>query len=311
MNQVNRPTAAEWHEHLSRILKQDGLQRCALFPRDYRHIKFAGMPCPQCARVARANVLTKQPRIDATLNPSNPVRPSPPAASVPLGGLEIFLYLALAIFIIYSIISLVQDDSGLPKKSTIVSTESISNPLSNGSQNSLSAYNFSKTAPAEPLAKPKQQPAATKQPIPLPGKLVQDIQTALNQRGFNAGPADGVIGPRTKAAISSVQKVLRLTVDGLPSQALLAEIASMPVSGRISIGEVIARVSSIRKGSKYFQLELYSYDLPGVRVGDFVFIKSAVVTAKIYKIKGKFAWAETINGNSNLITEWQVVRKIN
>ena len=148
MNQVNRPTAAEWHEHLSRILIQDGLQRCTLFPRDYRHIKFAGMPCPQCARVARANVLTKQPRIDATLNPSNPVRPSPPAASVWLGGPEFFLYMALAIFIIYLIISKVQDDSGPPKKSTIVSTESISNPRSSGSQNSLSAYNFSKTAPA-------------------------------------------------------------------------------------------------------------------------------------------------------------------
>ncbi|MFY9348674.1 MAG: hypothetical protein WAO93_13085, partial [Orrella sp.] len=66
-----------------------------------------------------------------------------------------------------------------------------------------------------------------------------------------------------------------------------------------------------RKGSKYFKLELYSYDLPGVRVGDFVFIKSAVVTAKIYYIEGKFAWADTIYGNPNLITEWQVVRKIN
>ena len=65
---------------------------------------------------------------------------------------------------------------------------------------------------------------------PTPDKLVQDIQAALNQKGFNAGPADGFIGPQTKAAISSAQKLLGLIVNGIPNQGLLVAITSMTTS---------------------------------------------------------------------------------
>ncbi len=62
---------------------------------------------------------------------------------------------------------------------------------------------------------------------PTPDKLVQDIQTALNQKGFNAGPADGFIGPQTKAAISAAQKLLGFVVNGAPNEALLVAIGSL------------------------------------------------------------------------------------
>ena len=146
--------------------------------------------------------------------------------------------------------------------------------------------------------------------MPLPGKLVQDIQTALNQRGFNAGPADGVIGPRTKAAIRQAQKILGLTVDGLPSQALLAAVTSSSFDAEARrISFVIGRVSFVFTGQSRFELELFND--PNVRVGDLVFIKSATVTARIEKIKGKFAFADVIKGNPDLITAWAVIRKIN
>lgn len=62
---------------------------------------------------------------------------------------------------------------------------------------------------------------------PTPDKLVQDIQAALNQKGFNAGPADGFIGPQTQAAIRQAQVQLGLAVTGQPNPDLLARISSM------------------------------------------------------------------------------------
>lgn len=48
MSSIKRPTAAEWHEHLTEILENQGLSRCDRFPNNYRHIRFTGKPCPQC-----------------------------------------------------------------------------------------------------------------------------------------------------------------------------------------------------------------------------------------------------------------------
>jgi peptidoglycan hydrolase-like protein with peptidoglycan-binding domain len=172
-------------------------------------------------------------------------------------------------------------------------------------------YKISCKAATKTAAKPKQQiPAPSQKPTPLPDKLVQDIQTALNQRGFNAGPADGVIGPRTKAAISSVQRVLGRVVNGLPSQALLAEIASSSFDAEARrISFVIGRVSFVFTRQRRFELELFNE--PSVRVGDLVFIKAASVTARIDKIEGKFAFADVIEGNPDLIKTWAVIRKNN
>ena len=92
-------------------------------------------------------------------------------------------------------------------------------------------YKISCTAPSRAAAAPKPSaPPTTAPAAPTPDKLVQDIQTALNQKGFNAGPADGFMGPQTQAAISSAQKALGLLpITGVPSDALLAAIKGMAV----------------------------------------------------------------------------------
>ena len=56
--------------------------------------------------------------------------------------------------------------------------------------------------------------------------LVEDVQTALSEAGYNPGPADGLIGPRTREAISAYQKANGLTADGMPSSALLDHLHS-------------------------------------------------------------------------------------
>jgi peptidoglycan hydrolase-like protein with peptidoglycan-binding domain len=53
---------------------------------------------------------------------------------------------------------------------------------------------------------------------------VRDIQAGLGRLGYDAGPADGKTGPRTRAAIRQYQERNSLLVDGQPSATLLAHI---------------------------------------------------------------------------------------
>ncbi|WP_431856048.1 peptidoglycan-binding domain-containing protein [Azospirillum sp.] len=50
---------------------------------------------------------------------------------------------------------------------------------------------------------------------------VTDAQEQLNERGFNAGTADGKPGSRTQAAIRAYQKKAGLPVDGCVSKELV------------------------------------------------------------------------------------------
>ncbi|WP_244606416.1 lytic murein transglycosylase [Arsenicitalea aurantiaca] len=52
----------------------------------------------------------------------------------------------------------------------------------------------------------------------------QEVQTLLSRRGFDAGPSDGVIGPRTRQAIIAFQRQRGLLPDGFPSGRLLAAL---------------------------------------------------------------------------------------
>jgi TonB family protein len=61
-----------------------------------------------------------------------------------------------------------------------------------------------------------------------PDKLVQDLQTALNEKGFNAGVVDGLIGPQTQAAITEALRVLGMNSNGEPSNRLLNALKAMP-----------------------------------------------------------------------------------
>jgi hypothetical protein len=49
---------------------------------------------------------------------------------------------------------------------------------------------------------------------------VKNIQYALGRLGYDAGPADGSLGPRTRAAISRYQRDNGLAADGQPSAQL-------------------------------------------------------------------------------------------
>jgi peptidoglycan hydrolase-like protein with peptidoglycan-binding domain len=93
-------------------------------------------------------------------------------------------------------------------------------------------------------------------------QLVQSIQTSLNQRGYNVGPADGVFGPSTRRAILVYQGDANLPLTGEASRQLLTHLASSdiePGSGGIDNGEVTAQLT------KEIQAELNRL---GYQVGD-------------------------------------------
>jgi S1-C subfamily serine protease len=53
---------------------------------------------------------------------------------------------------------------------------------------------------------------------------VIDVQAALAALGYDPGPADGILGSKTRAAIRAYQAALGLRVDGEVSDALLASL---------------------------------------------------------------------------------------
>ena len=56
----------------------------------------------------------------------------------------------------------------------------------------------------------------------MSGNLVQNVQRALKERGFNPGPIDGIYGPKTRAALHKFQKANHLAVGGMTKESLRA-----------------------------------------------------------------------------------------
>jgi Putative peptidoglycan binding domain len=72
-------------------------------------------------------------------------------------------------------------------------------------------------APAPAAYAPPPPPASH-------GSLTQAVQIQLIRLGYLQGPADGVLGPQTSAAISNFERATGMPVDGAPSPPLLARL---------------------------------------------------------------------------------------
>ena len=68
---------------------------------------------------------------------------------------------------------------------------------------------------------------------------LQTMQRALNEMGFDAGTADGQLGPRTQTAIRRYQDHYALPVDGYPAPSVLAHVeqthAAAAAANRLSL----------------------------------------------------------------------------
>ncbi|MDN3524252.1 lytic murein transglycosylase [Halomonas sabkhae] len=66
---------------------------------------------------------------------------------------------------------------------------------------------------------PREQP-------PLKRSDVRDMQRLLNERGYNAGTPDGILGPNTRRGLRAFQRDIGVTPDGFATQALLERLRS-------------------------------------------------------------------------------------
>ncbi|MEQ8346300.1 MAG: peptidoglycan-binding protein [Sneathiellaceae bacterium] len=76
-----------------------------------------------------------------------------------------------------------------------------------------------------PNAVPAHAPASLLHTIAYDATVAR-VQQALNARGLDAGPVDGLMGSRTRSAIIAYQQQNNLLVTGQASQSLLAHIAT-------------------------------------------------------------------------------------
>jgi len=58
----------------------------------------------------------------------------------------------------------------------------------------------------------------------LSRQTIRSLQSRLNRRGFDAGSADGVLGPATRTAIRAFQRSHGMVADGYPSARVLAAL---------------------------------------------------------------------------------------
>jgi peptidoglycan hydrolase-like protein with peptidoglycan-binding domain len=89
-------------------------------------------------------------------------------------------------------------------------------------------------------------------------QLVQSIQTALNQQGYNAGAADGVFDSVARSAILAYQGDFDLPLTGEPSPQLLTHLASSslePGAAGVYDGGYVSQVTAIQL-NKDIQVEL-------------------------------------------------------
>ena len=116
-------------------------------------------------------------------------------------------------------------DSGVPPEGTAPVSERSSDPPEKGPEAEMPATVFpgdAATAPARTPA-PDREPAGASapspaDPAPTPGppdaERIRAVQRALARLGYDPGPADGLMGPRTRAAIRAFQAASGLAADG-------------------------------------------------------------------------------------------------
>lgn len=75
---------------------------------------------------------------------------------------------------------------------------------------------------------PASSPAA---PVKLESETVTEVQRRLNERGFDAGPVDGIFGKRTESALREFEKSRGLPVDGVLDSTTYTHLMRKPVFG--------------------------------------------------------------------------------
>jgi peptidoglycan hydrolase-like protein with peptidoglycan-binding domain len=79
--------------------------------------------------------------------------------------------------------------------------------------------------PGRPGEPPPEQPQR------LTKEQIQQVQERLQAEGFDPGPADGLLGPKTEAALRQYQEKQGLPVSGEPDEETLERLQIPPAPG--------------------------------------------------------------------------------
>lgn len=74
------------------------------------------------------------------------------------------------------------------------------------------------------MGRPGIQQSWPRDQVPLTRAQVRELQEALNNRGYNVGVADGIMGPNTRNGLRAFQRDQGLVPDGFATQSLLQTI---------------------------------------------------------------------------------------
>ena len=108
------------------------------------------------------------------------------------------------------------------------------------------------------------QPATSPTPAAYVAYSVRNVQLALNQLGYNAGAADGAMGPKTRAAIRAYQIDSGLPASGEPSVALHERLQTSLAGGGSDSPATPAGPSATLISEVQGELRLRGYAVPTV-----------------------------------------------
>lgn len=91
-------------------------------------------------------------------------------------------------------------------------------------------------------------------------QVVQEIQRSLNQRGYNAGPSDGVFGPGTRVAILAYQADAGLPQTGEASRHLQRHLRSSGIVAGTGAGQTLVSSAQLNQEIKV-ELNRLGYDV--------------------------------------------------
>jgi TonB family protein len=239
MSSIKRPTAAEWQEHLTEVLENQGLSRCERFPKDFKHIKFAGKPCPQCQLEAMQSVRELNKKYSTASSgylqggghskyqTTNQAPPKLPSTKSEFGGLKILL-IAVLVIVAFVFISNMFGEESVPSRPTAANKKSTSTSVV------YDAAYLNNPAPSYPVQAFRDKAEGTVlvrvQVLPNGQSGQVELHTSSSFESLDA------------AAISTVKKwrFKPATVDGQP----ITQWVTIPITFRLTKPESVASTAT-------------------------------------------------------------------
>ena len=169
----------------------------------------------------------------------------------------------------------------------------------NESISQIQAWSFNpdetpETAAAGPEGGDEPVTAAIGDEVALGAALITKVQKQLADLGYEPGPIDGAMGPKTRAAIRRYQVVVGLPVDGRVSEAFLARLDGSSDTDRPPRDEAGDKVEAAARTTS----DAVPAPAPGYEVGSrYVYADGEVRT--VLKVDGEQVhWKSSKNGHS-------------